>query len=138
MKRLSREVFVATVLVLAAVLGGCGASDDGPNPASSGTLDYSVIARDGGIVATVADERPGPHTVWVVLDDPPKGRHREVVCVIDNDVQGGENVNAGGDAPMPAGTYSYKIYSADRVVNTAGAAYWTPDNQVGSGRVEVP
>ena len=58
---------------------------------------------------------------------------------------GGESGGSGGGwasgstrGPLAAGTYRYAVYSADGIVRSAMAQYWTPKYRVGQGQVTVP
>ena len=131
-----RWPFWVHLIALAAAVGlaaaACGGTDFGDH-----SLSYSVVPYKGGLTATVADNRIGKHTVWVVLLDPPKGVPREWFA--------GESPGSGvgwgsGSArgPLLAGTYKYAIYSADGIIRNAKTKYWTPEHRVAVGQVTVP
>ena len=121
---------LATALVLGvATLAACG-SDSAVH-----TFSSFVAPDEGGITASVTDSRLGEHTVWVVLPDPPKGSHREWLCMHHD----GEGVTGGTvSAEVPAGTYAYVVYSVDGTIQGSGAKYWIPSNRVADGQVTVP
>jgi len=120
-----------------AVALGFAAAACASMPQVNHSLTYSVVPYNGGVTTSVADNRVGTHTVWVVLLDPPKGVPREL--------SGSEGTNSGagmgsthGRAALPAGTYRYAVYSADGNVHSAMARYWTPTYLVAQGKVTVP
>ncbi len=129
---LLRQGWVVLVIALGLAASACATM-----PPANHALTYSVVPYKGGVATSVADDRVGTHTVWVVLLDPPKGVQRELL--------GGESTNSGAGmgsghtrGPLPAGTYKYAVYSADGHVHSAMALYWTPKYRVGEGKVTVP
>jgi hypothetical protein len=123
------------------VVVGFGAIACASTPSSSptsqnGSLSFSVKSRPGGIVASVSDSRVGKHTVWVVLLDPPKGRHREFFAAMNNG--GGNTGTSSGSGLLASGTYRYAVYDVDGLPQGSGARFWTPEHKVGSGEVTVP
>ena len=68
------------LIILAVALGfaaaACGSLPQMPHVDHS--LTYSVVPYKGGVTVTVADNRIGKHTVWVLLLNPPKGVSREL------------------------------------------------------------
>ena len=87
----------------------------------------------------MADNRAGKHTIWVVLLDPPKGRHREWYATFNSgDLRENESQSTSANGPLPAGAYSYAVYDADGIIDGSGARYWTPEHRIGGGRVTVP
>jgi len=136
MVRCRQSPLVVALVAAVIALSACGTAG---SPDRS--LHYSVIAHQGGLTATVADNRAGKHTVWVVLDHPPKARqgHRLWVAVLNHGELGtNESRSDSASGPLPAGTYSYSIYDAPVVVNTGDARYWTPQNRIAAGKVTVP
>lgn len=130
-KRMVRGLpLVALFILVASGLAACAGGSH------NGSLTYSVTAHKGGITATVADNRNGKHTVWVVLLNPPKGRHREWFA--SHNFDSGDSGSASARGPLPAGTYAYAIYDTSGIVYSGGAKYWTPQNRVASGTVTVP
>jgi hypothetical protein len=129
-RRLPALIAVAAV---AAVLGLAACGD----PSSEDqVLTYSVTVRDGELTATVADNRPGDHTVWVVLLDPPEGTDREWFTATNHAGTGFASVTA--RAPLPPGSYAYAVYSTDGIVDGSGRTYWTAENLVAKDAVTVP
>jgi hypothetical protein len=134
-----RQILLTLSLIILAVAGGCGLVACGESP-DVGELSYSVAPRDGGLIATVSDNRAGKHTVWVVLLNPPKGRHREWYATFNNgDLDENSSQSTSAEGPLPAGTYSYAVYDAEGVVDgVSGAEYWTAEHRIGGGKVTVP
>jgi hypothetical protein len=129
-------VLMGLTAIQVSALAGCGQS---PTGAPAGDLTYSVKPREGGLIAKVADNRVGEHTVWVVLLNPPKGRHREWYASFNHgDLRENESQSTSGNGPLPAGTYSYAVYDADGIIYGSGARYWTPEYRLGGGKVTVP
>jgi hypothetical protein len=128
------------LIVLAIALGfaaaACGSLRQMPQVDHS--LTYSLAPYEGGLTATASDGRIGKHTVWIVLLNPPRGVHRELLGA-ESDGRGTGGMGSGSSrGPLPAGTYTYAVYSADGNVHSAMARYWTPKYRVGQGRVTVP
>jgi hypothetical protein len=99
------------------------------------TLSSFVAPDKSGITASVTDSRLGEHTVWVVLQNPPKGSPRQWLCLHHD----GEGKTGGTvSAEVPAGTYAYDVYSVDGTIQGSGAKYWIPSNRVADGKVTVP
>ena len=124
------------LIVLAIAVGLASAACGGTRPVDH-SLSYSVVPYKGGLTATVADNRIGKHTVWVVLLDPPKGVPREWFA--------GESAGSGlgwasgsTRGPLLAGTYKYAIYSADGIIRSAKTKYWTREHLIAVGQVTVP
>ena len=69
------------LIILAIALGfaapACGSMPQMPQVDHS--LRYSLVPHKGGLTATVSDGRIGKHTVWIVLLNPPRGVHRELL-----------------------------------------------------------
>ena len=126
-----RRWFFVLGLALAAAAAGALVASHG------GSLRYSIAApAKGHLVASVTDDRHGEHTVWVVLPDPPKGGHRQLLCIhSDGQVANGGSMSC--DA-VPGGTYRYAVYSAEGLIGGSGAQYWTPAHRVTVGQVTVP
>ena len=123
-------VAVALLLVIAGALSvGCGAAS------VKRQLTYSVSADSGQLDATAWDNRLGRHTTWIVLAKPPRHAPRVLLTVRHlDDAQAN-----GGDATIvvPAGTYSYSVYSTVGDIKGSGRVYWTPAHRVGDGKVTV-
>lgn len=129
-------VAAAATIALAACGGGAGSAGTAASASSpsNGSLTYSLKTVSGGLSYEVSDTRPGNHTVWVVLLNPPKGTNREWLALKTGETQ----AQYGGAQSLPAGTYRYAVYSVDGHIDGAGNAYWTPENRVGGGEVTVP
>ena len=129
-------VAAAATLALAACGGGAGSEGMAASPSSpsSGALTYSLEPVSGGLSYEVSDTRPGSHTVWVVLLNPPESTNPEWVAL----KTGRPDTQYGGAESLPAGTYRYAVYSVDGHVDGAGDADWTPESRVGGGEVTVP
>jgi hypothetical protein len=124
-----RLAFASMFVFGLAMLTACGSDS------TVHTLSSFVALDDGGITASVSDSRLDKHTVWVVLPNPPKGSQREWLCLHHD----GEGVTGGTvSAEVPAGTYTYDVYSVDGTIQGAGARYWIPSNRVADGQVTVP
>lgn len=124
------------LIVLAIALGFAAAACGAIGPTDH-SLSYSVVPYKGGLTATVADNRIGKHTVWVVLLDPPKGVPREWFA----GESPGSGVGWGSGStrgPLLAGTYKYAIYSADGIIRSAKTKYWTRAHLIAMGKVTVP
>jgi hypothetical protein len=134
MRRLLSGAFPLIILAIAL---GLAAAACASMPQANHSLTYSVVPYKGGVTTSVADNRIGTHTVWVVLLNPPKGVQRELL--------GSEGSNSGAGmgsghtrGPLPTGTYRYAVYSADGNVHSAMTQYWKPKYLVAQGRVTVP
>jgi len=129
--------FLALALVALVAIGIVASTGCGQSPA--GDLTFSVKPRDGGLVARVSDNRAGKHTIWVVLLNPPKGRHREWYATFNSgDLLENQSQSTSANGPLPAGTYAYAVYDADGIINGSGARYWTLEHRIGGGKVTVP
>jgi hypothetical protein len=116
------SAFVALV-----VLAGCGHA-----ASSHPALSYSTSVEPGALTIAVADHRPGTHTVWVVLRDPPKGVPRAWLTAV-SDGDGSDVDFVSGRREVPTGTYRFVLYSAPGQVSGVDARYWTPEHRVGEG-----
>jgi len=132
-------VIASAIIGLAACGEGAGsgsstsAGSPSPSSHSSGSLSYSLAPISGGLSYEVRDTRPGSHTVWVVLLNPPKGTNGEWLAL----KTGSPDTQYGGAESVPAGTYRYAVYSVDVHVDGPGDAYWTVEHLVGKGTVKV-
>lgn len=133
-----RKPLLLIVLLAAAAfhLAACAGTPSPSQTSQDRSLSFSVKSRADGIAATVSDTRAGRHTVWVVLLNPPKGVYSEVFAAINNGTGGSGTV--GSNVLLPPGTYRYAVYDADGNPQGDPAEYWTPERQVGSGKVSVP
>ena len=138
MTRCIHRTLLAFALLAAVSLGAiaCATTPSSSPTSEDGSLSFSVKSRPGGIVASVSDSRAGKHTVWVVLLDPPKGRHREFFAAMNNG--SGESGTSSGSGLVVSGTYRYAVYDVDGLPQGSGAKFWTSKHQVGSGKVTVP
>jgi hypothetical protein len=135
-RRIHRMLLACVVLGSVGLAAAC-ASAPSPSPTSQGgSLSFSVKSRPGGIVASVSDSRAGKHTVWVVLLNPPKGRHRELFAAMNNGNR--DSGTSSGSGPLASGTYRYAVYDVLGLAQGSGAKFWTPEHEVGSGEVTVP
>ena len=138
--RLLLTLVVAAALIALAACGG-GASESTswpgtpfPSSPSEGSLTYSVKPMCGGLSYAVSDTRPGRHTVWIVLLNPPKGVRR-TLAALETDLSGSMH---GGVLSLPPGTYRYAVYSVDGHFDEPGAVYWTVEHFVDKGEAWVP
>jgi hypothetical protein len=118
---------LALVLLLATVSSGCLRGQH-----ESKLLSYDVSPYPGGISVTVADHRPGEHTVWVVLTTS-DGKQSEVLAAQNN----GDSISVKRAGQLAAGVYRYSIYSAEGMIYTGSSGYLTSQNLIASGRVTV-
>ena len=127
----------SSLLIVLAIAVGLAAAACGGTDLADRSLSYSVVPYKGGLTATVADNRIGKHTVWVVLLDPPKGVHREWLA-IESAGSGVGWRSGSAQGPLLAGTYKYAIYSADGIIRSAKTKYWTREHLIAMGQVTVP
>jgi hypothetical protein len=125
------------LIVLAIAVGLAAAACGGAHPVDH-SLSYSVVPYTGGLTATVADNRIGKHTVWVVLLNPPQGVPREWFAGESAGNSGVGWSSGSTRGPLLAGTYKYAIYSADGIIRSAKTKYWTREHLVAEGQVTVP
>ena len=129
----------ASLLLVLAIAVGLAAAACGGAHRVDHSLSYSVVPYKGGLTATVADNRIGKHTVWVVLLDPPKGVPREWFVGENPGSGSGDGWRSGSTrGPLRAGTYKYAIYSADGIIRSAKSKYWTREHLIAAGQVTVP
>jgi len=134
-QRLGAFPLIMLAIALGFAAAACGSLPQMPQAAHS--FSYSVVPYKGGVTVTVADNRLGKHTVWVLLLNPPKGVSRELYRG-ESGGSGAGWASGGTRGPLAAGTYSYAVYSADGIVRSAMAQYWTPKYRVGHGQMTVP
>ena len=122
---------LAALVVAVSTLSACG----GP---MRHALSVTVTSpTKGKLAARVTDDRTGKHTVWVVLDNPPRGRNRELLASFNHGDRTDGSVSSGSSARFPPGVYRYVVYGADGVLYTGDSRYWTPQHQLDSGQVTV-
>ena len=134
-QRLGAFPLIMLAIALGFAAAACGSLPQMPQVDHS--LTYSLVPYKGGVTVTVADNRLGKHTVWVLLLNPPKGVSRELYRG-ESGGSGGGWASGSTRGPLAAGTYRYAVYSADGIVRSAMAQYWTPKYRVGQGQVTVP
>ncbi len=61
---------------------------------------------------------------------------RELIAIRHVDDEQADGGNA--TVEVPAGDYSYSVYSVGDEIHGSGAQYWTPENRVGGDEVTVP
>jgi hypothetical protein len=128
--RTAVAVMALLVVLGVALLAACSSDS------ADRQLTYSVTADGGQLSASVEDNRLGVHTTWVVLENPPKPSLRELIAIRHVDDEQANGGNATVD--VPAGDYSYSVYSIADQIEGAGTPYWLPENRVGGGEVTVP
>src|SRR5665647_2512065 len=99
---------LSSLLIVLAIAVGLVAAACGGTDFADHSLSYSVVPYKGGLTATVADNRIGKHTVWVVLLNPPKGVHREWLAS-ESDGSGRGWGSGGTRGPLLAGTYKLSL-----------------------------
>ena len=132
-----RQRLGAFPLIVLAIALGFAAAACGSVPQAAHSFTYSVVPYKGGVTVTVADNRIGKHTVWVLLLNPPKGVDRELYRG-ESGGSGAGWASGGTRGPLAAGTYRFAVYSADGIVRSAMTQYWTPKYRVGQGQMTVP
>jgi hypothetical protein len=120
-------VFVALCCTM--LLVACGDAPD-----TVGVLTYSVAPREGGLVLTVADNRPGQHTVWIVVTDA-QGRRIQDFGSFNHGTSGSGDVE--GDMPLEPATYGYVVYDRDGIHYTNRTPFEAPEHLIDEGEVEV-
>ena len=99
-QRLGAFPLIMLAIALGFAAAACGSLPQMPQAAHS--FSYSVVPYKGGVTVTVADNRLGKHTVWVLLLNPPKGVNRELYR---GESGGGAGWASGGTrGPLAAGT----------------------------------
>src|SRR5450756_1068631 len=114
----------SSLLIVLAIAVGLAAAACGGTDLADRSLSYSVVPYKGGLTATVADNRIGKHTVWVVLLDTPKGVHREWPCVEGAGSGLGWRSGSARGALL-AGPDKYANYFSDGTIRSAKTKYWT-------------
>lgn len=97
-----------------ATLVGCGKS-----PAEVGGLSYTVEPGEGSLTTTIDDDRPGEHTVWIVVNKT-DGTHVWTVQALNTGTtDSAGSVSATGD--IAAGTYVYRVLEVEDLIDDASA-----------------
>jgi hypothetical protein len=126
-----RWLLTAVILVLVALVGAGVAVH-----ARRHSLSYSVSSGEGHVSVNVADEREGQHTVWVVLRSSPQEGGRVVLRSYRDGALGGEQ-RVSGRPRLAAGSYTWSVYSADRLYLPNDPRYWTAEHLVDHGEASV-
>jgi hypothetical protein len=134
-----RRPFAAVLITIVVAAGFAAAACGTANRSTADhSLSYSVTAHEGGVKATVADNRKGDHTTWVVFVGPIKGGHR---MLLGTERGAGDDFtqSARNSRQLPSGTYGYAIYTTDAIVRGPTITkYWTPQYRIAEGKVTVP
>jgi hypothetical protein len=127
-----RTVLVLVLVVtLALAATACAA---GPEVES---IAYSVVERSGGVTATIADNRAGEFTDWLILSDHSGRRVGVLISPNSGDQAPGESGSVSAEIDLDPGTYRYALYETDSFVTSGGSSYWTDDYRVAAGEVKV-
>ncbi len=131
-RRSSVGVVLLLLACIPAVLAGC--SED---PTKTGTLSYEVEPGQGSLTTTILDDRPGEHTVWLVVKRA-NGAHLWSMRAVNRGTTGSAgHVSTTGD--VARGVYTYRVLEVDGIADDRDVeGDGRSRRQIAAGEVTVP